>query len=288
MTRSCAETDAVLVSIGIPTYNRPDGLRRTLNCLLAQTHRYLEILVSDNASTDDRVAQVCREFSDQDARVRIFRQPVGLGIVMNFRFVLMQAAGDYFMWAADDDEWDPRFIEVCLAQLQQGAVTVMTTSTLHLRYQGIRVAQRAPRLELSMSRYAAVATFLSRPYPNMIYGLHRRQDLLDCIDEPPWFDYYDCYLVLKLLLRGPGVVAQEALFVAGVDAPQYEVKPMARRLRFAPFFVAVGAALDQAGLRPDERWRLKALALLTTVRFALSYWRGRVTSIMRSARSQRS
>jgi glycosyltransferase involved in cell wall biosynthesis len=288
MTRSCADTDAILVSIGIPTYNRPDGLRRTLNCLLEQSHRHLEIIVSDNASTDDGVRQVCREFAGRDARVRVFHQPVGLGIVMNFRFVLMQASGDCFMWAADDDEWDPRFVEVCLAKLRQGAVTAMTTSTLYLRHQGKRAVQSAPRLELGMSRYAAVAAFLLRPYPNMIYGLHRRQDLLDCIDEPPWFDYYDCYLVLKLLLRGPGVVVQEPLFVAGVDAPEYEVKPMASRLRFAPFFDAVTAEFDQAGLRPDERWRLKALALLATIRFALSYWRGRVTATLRSARPRRS
>lgn len=278
MTHSSPETDVAVVSIGIPTYNRPVGLRRTLDCMLAQTYGALEILVSDNASPDEEVAKVCREYAERDLRIRVFRQSNGLGIVGNFQFVLAAATGTYFMWAADDDEWEPNFVEACVGQLEQGAITAMTASILHLRQTGEKLHQLAPRLNLEMSRYAASVAFLMRPYPSMMYGVHRRAEILDCLDDPRWFDYYDCYFVLKLLLRGPAVVLPQALFVAGVDAPQYVIKPMGKILRFAPFFNALMAALDAAALSTTERWRLKALALLTTARMMLSYQRSRLAA----------
>ena len=57
------------VGIGVPTYNRPDGLRRTLACLSAQTYPHLDILVSDNASPDSAVADVVAEMAARDPRM---------------------------------------------------------------------------------------------------------------------------------------------------------------------------------------------------------------------------
>lgn len=104
-----------LVSVGIPTFNRPVGLRRTLQLICRQTYPNLEILVSDNASPGLETEQVVREFTEVDQRVKYFRQSANVGAIANFRFVLAKASGEYFMWAADDDEWDPSFIETCLA-----------------------------------------------------------------------------------------------------------------------------------------------------------------------------
>jgi glycosyltransferase involved in cell wall biosynthesis len=106
-----------LVSIGLPTYNRPGLLREALAALVAQTHANLEIIVSDNASPDPAVQEVIREFAARDARIRAFRQPQNLGFLPTVRFVYEQARGEYFMWAADDDLCDPEFVETCLANL---------------------------------------------------------------------------------------------------------------------------------------------------------------------------
>lgn len=92
-----------LVSVGIPTYNRPDGLKRTLECILAQTYTNLEILVSDNASPNPEVEKIAREFASRDSRIIYYRQEENKGAVFNFKFVLKQAHGKFFMWAADDD-----------------------------------------------------------------------------------------------------------------------------------------------------------------------------------------
>ena len=105
------------VTIGIPTYNRPDGLRRTVQCMLDQTYPWIEIIISDNCSTDDSVEKIGRDFAARDKRVRYIHQPENLGAVRNLFHLLEEAGNDYFMWAADDDWWDPRFIEVTLPLL---------------------------------------------------------------------------------------------------------------------------------------------------------------------------
>ena len=95
-----------LISIGIPTYNRPKKLRAALNCITAQTHRNLDIVISDNASHGTETEQMVRAFMKEDPRIRFFRQPENKGSVFNFGFVERQASSDFFMWAADDDKWE--------------------------------------------------------------------------------------------------------------------------------------------------------------------------------------
>jgi glycosyltransferase involved in cell wall biosynthesis len=99
-----------LVSVGIPTYNRPEGLRRTLECITNQTYANLEIIVSDNCSPDPQVVNVVNEFKQVDSRIRFYRQDENIGAQHNFKFVLGQSTGKYFMWAADDDKWNDFYI----------------------------------------------------------------------------------------------------------------------------------------------------------------------------------
>jgi glycosyltransferase involved in cell wall biosynthesis len=99
-----------LVSVGIPTYNRPEGLRRTLQCITGQTYENLEIIVSDNCSPGPETEDVVREFVLRDSRIKYFRQEENQGPTFNLKFVLEKANGEYFMWAADDDEWESHFV----------------------------------------------------------------------------------------------------------------------------------------------------------------------------------
>ena len=62
--RSCVNWELVmepLVSVCIPTRDRPDGLARTISCIQNQTYRNLEIIISDNASNDTRVREIVIE-----------------------------------------------------------------------------------------------------------------------------------------------------------------------------------------------------------------------------------
>lgn len=106
-----------LVTVGVPTYNRPEGLRRTLERITGQTYKNLEIIISDNCSPGPETEAVAREFMRNDSRIQYFCQKENKGILFNWRFVLKKAAGEYFMWAADDDELDLRYVEICLEKL---------------------------------------------------------------------------------------------------------------------------------------------------------------------------
>jgi hypothetical protein len=86
-------------TIGIPTYNRAGFLGRALESALDQTWHDVEVLVSDNASTDE-TAEVVRTYGD---RVRYHRNPENLGMWPNFVRVAELAGGEYFGWLQDDD-----------------------------------------------------------------------------------------------------------------------------------------------------------------------------------------
>lgn len=101
------------VSIGMPVFNGERYLASALDSLLAQTFSDFELIVSDDASTDN-TAKICCEYAERDNRVRYVRQPRNLGWVENFHFVLEKAQGEFFMWAAHDDKWDSQWIEELL------------------------------------------------------------------------------------------------------------------------------------------------------------------------------
>ena len=81
-----------------------------LDALLAQTFGDFEIIISDNASTDDTAA-ICAEYASSDNRIRNFRQSQNIGAVLNFKFVLDKAVAPYFMWSACDDVRSVDFLE---------------------------------------------------------------------------------------------------------------------------------------------------------------------------------
>jgi glycosyltransferase involved in cell wall biosynthesis len=105
-----------LVTIGIPTYNRASLLKRTLESVLNQDYENLEVVVSDNASTDE-TESVCRYYSNRDARLKYIQQSTNRGATANFTEVLENASGQFFMWLGDDDWIDPGYISSCVQQL---------------------------------------------------------------------------------------------------------------------------------------------------------------------------
>lgn len=105
-----------LVSIGLPTFNRVDSLRRAVESVLAQNYPNIELVVSDDASQDGTQAY-CEEVSKRDSRVRYFRQEPNIGLTANYAEVFAQSHGDYYMSFADDDWLDPAYVSRCMETL---------------------------------------------------------------------------------------------------------------------------------------------------------------------------
>ena len=103
-----------LVTVGIPTYNRPDKLAECLTNVLKQTYKNLEFFVSDNHSPDADVAKVLEEFSRKDSRIRYTIQEQNIEAEPNFNYVFSMARGEYFIWLSDDDSFQEDYIERCV------------------------------------------------------------------------------------------------------------------------------------------------------------------------------
>ena len=265
-----ASDDKPLVSVGIPTFNRPMGLRRTLELICGQTYANIEILISDNASPNSETENIASEFSARDKRITYFRQATNIGASANFRFVLSRASGDYFMWAADDDEWDLSFIETCLAA-SSPSCSVMTRFSTIFRARKTSEENPVPMLSPDMKTFENVESYFSNMQPSLFYGLHPRRSIQFALSGPN-FDFYDCYFVLRVILESNFQTIDQNLYSAGVDAPTYETKYAgsasdSRRLEFWSFFSHSSVALLQSS---RLSYFEKAQLLLMLVRLILT------------------
>ena len=130
------DTTTPRISIGMPVYNGAVFLAETLDSLLAQTFTDFEMIISDNASTD-ATPDICQEYSSRDKRIRYIHQPENLGAARNYNFVLSQARGVYFKWAAHDDLCEPEFLERCVEVLDRDPSVVLSyASVVHINERG--------------------------------------------------------------------------------------------------------------------------------------------------------
>ena len=107
-----------LVSIGIPVYNGQNYIRESINSVLSQTFDDFELIISDNASTDD-TKEICMEFAGRDSRVRYHRNDENLGYAKNFNKVFELSSGTYFKWIPHDDIIHPTFLEKCIRVMDE-------------------------------------------------------------------------------------------------------------------------------------------------------------------------
>ncbi|GAO34787.1 glycosyl transferase family 2 [Sulfuricella sp. T08] len=115
-----------LVSVCIPTYNRAKKLERAVQSLVKSGYKNLEIIISDNASSDE-TQRVCSALRASDSRVKYFRHAENQGPTENFKFAKNQATGKYFLWHGDDDYLDPDYIRTCVDELERDPSLVLVS-----------------------------------------------------------------------------------------------------------------------------------------------------------------
>lgn len=211
-----------LVSIGLPTYNRPQGLARILASLAQQSYANLEIIVSDNHSPTAEVVAVVEVAMAQDKRIRFLRQSRNLGQFENFRAVLAAAQGDYFCWVADDDDRDRTYIERCVGALGRSPQLLLVNSQSQLID---RTSQRLLRQDrgcttLGLSPGQRYRRYLSTIFTeqagvgDLIHGVMRRSAALGAMPTEPILPW-DHLLLAKLALMGAFYSIPEPLMTSG-------------------------------------------------------------------------
>lgn len=182
------------VSIGMPVFNGGKYIREALDSLLAQTFTDFELIISDNASTDGTEA-ICKEYEEKDSRIRYVRQTENRGAAANFRFVLGEARGEYFMWAAADDVWDTKFVETLLSiSSAYQCVAYGSMQTIDANGKEIMHPANNQKREFTGSRFARRLKFYIKPGfmgkgGGPIYGIIPTCNLRSMYLQP--FECYD-------------------------------------------------------------------------------------------------
>jgi glycosyltransferase involved in cell wall biosynthesis len=200
-----------LVTVALPVYNGEQYLEAAIAAIRNQSYPHLDIVLCDNASTD-ATAGICAAAAAADPRIRYFRHDRNLGPNGNFLFGLQQKRGEFFMWAAHDDEKAPDFVAETLAALQRHSSAVMACSwTAIVGRDGERVHRPYSSAIASERLEERLPAFIADTQCVAFYGLFRSA-VLDVIGGPDeWLDN-DRRFLFRAAIRGPFEVVPRALF----------------------------------------------------------------------------
>ena len=151
------------VSIGMPVYNGANYVRGSVQSLLGQDYEDFELIISDNASTDE-TESICRELAESDRRIQYFRNDRNLGASRNYNNVFRLARGQFFKWAAHDDECHPTMFRRCVEVLERAPdrVTMVYPLAELIDEQGKTLRSPLDRIELrDPRRHRRLAHLLS-------------------------------------------------------------------------------------------------------------------------------
>jgi glycosyltransferase involved in cell wall biosynthesis len=183
------EISSPRVSILIPVYNRESMVKNAIDSALAQTYTDFEVVVCDNASTDD-TWNVCSQYSG-DPRVRLFRNQENVGPVRNWRRCLEEARGDFVKLLFSDDIIHPTYLEKAVPLLGRKDVG-MVVSDVEIgadpAYTGACVNNGSAAVIMTSRRYLRQSLIKPvLPYSPGAYLLRKaslQQHLLDEIPSP--------------------------------------------------------------------------------------------------------
>ena len=180
------------------------------------------MIISDNASSDN-TQKICLEYIDKDSRIQYFRNQVNEGAIKNFNKVLKLATGEYFMWSAYDDLWEPTYIsslvnilnkskEISLAFSMFNAIDADDQEiTSYPNILDIPADDIYQRLSNYLNQFEALGK------ANLIYGLMRKQfteqafvDTSHFLENNVWGS--DMLFVFQILSLGNFWVVPENLF----------------------------------------------------------------------------
>lgn len=128
------QAERIQVSVVIPAYNTQEYLGQTLCSVLAQSFTEFEVLVVDDASTDDTY-RVAAAYAARDKRIRCFRNPVNRGVAFSRNFGIAQARYAWIAFLDSDDLW-------AADKLQKQVALLEKRPEISLCYTGIRYSLR--------------------------------------------------------------------------------------------------------------------------------------------------
>ena len=209
-----------LVSVIIPVHNRPWHLRRAIASVQAQTTDDWELVVCDDASTDE-TPQVAMELAREDARIRLVRHAENQGANTARNTAAREALGEWLSPLDSDDEYAPTRLEKLLAAARDHeASTGRAPAVVTSRYLRHRIDGTAE--EMGEPRSGNVHAHLLMHFFGITSSLLIRRDAFaeaGGFDESFIHSGQEYDLLLRLAKAHDFAAAQECLVTVHRDAP---------------------------------------------------------------------
>jgi glycosyltransferase involved in cell wall biosynthesis len=211
------------VTVGIPVYNGAPMLRECLDSLLAQTYQDFIIVIADNASTDE-TPDICAEYAARNSRIKVIRQEQNIGSLPNFEFLVRYASTEMFMWRADDDYSDEKFIEELVGSLDANPDAMLAIPRIITRRSITEYTGESAFDTVEGSNF--VDKLIKRLYNyhvSAFYGLWRTAAIQEIV-ERVWTAYPEAYAgdhltLLPVFLNDAAVGNNRTLFVQRTYSP---------------------------------------------------------------------
>lgn len=209
-----AVTTSPRVTIALPVYNGARFLEETIQSILAQTFKSFELIISDNASTD-ATPEIAKRYAGRDVRVRYRGHAKTVGAHYNFNGLVVGVETDYFKWAADDDLYEPDYLERCVAMLDAHPDAVIAyPQAIDIDVEGRFLIDRPFNCDLTVpSAVDRFRTYLGAGNACLpIFGVHRTK-ALQATGLLGHYAASDRVLLAELTLHGTWQEIPEPLFL---------------------------------------------------------------------------
>jgi glycosyltransferase involved in cell wall biosynthesis len=204
-----SDSPGPLVSVGVTSYRRPEGLEKLLVCLLEQTYSNLEIIISDNCSSMAEIEALLTDYAARDSRVRVFRQHANIGVKPNHTFLARQASGEFFLWLHEDDDIPRNYIERCVARFSDSPQIALVGSRADAFWEGRYWFTYKNYSDLGENTYTRLGCLILIAYTDpsafqqYFFGVFRREALIDCIWEDGQYYYREKFsLIFRIAEQG--------------------------------------------------------------------------------------
>ncbi len=246
-----------------------------LDSLLSQTFSNFEIIISDNASTD-RTAEIAKNYASKDERIRFNLQAENIGPEPNFKYVLDQACGEYFMWSAVDDTRSSDFLYENVNFLEKCKEYVASTSPNCFEGQD-QNGTAVVRFGLSGSEDDRIKDFFKYSWIShgIFYSVIRTEVLRKCQLLGESFLGADWAIDLYLASKGKINRADRGMMISGASGisnssnswKRYRSSPLCW---FIPFFKVSLYTLKLTSHRP-VKVRMQYLKILFKLNMTAAY-----------------
>ncbi len=194
------------ITIFIPTYKRPQKLKRAIESAAAQTWENIQIVICDNASNDETV-DVVSEFKQADSRIKYFCHPSNIGMLANYEFAISILDTEFYSFLSDDDLLLPCFCETAInGFFQFPDISFFACST-------IIASKEKGVLRVPLDLWPREGRFLPAEglpimvdkYPVPTTTLFRKTAQIDFKNQTAW----DCDFLIQLAGRFPFAISKK-------------------------------------------------------------------------------